>query len=92
MCKIKNVNKDIPFAILMRALGIQTDLKIFNCVCEKNISEVEGDDLQELKGMMEIVRYSIEQVKITEEAECMYLIGKYIDKLRGGENEASTII
>lgn len=45
MCKIKNVNKDIPFAILMRALGIQTDLKIFNCVCEKNISEVEGDDL-----------------------------------------------
>jgi DNA-directed RNA polymerase beta subunit len=33
MCKIKNVNKDIPFVILMRALGIQTDLKVFNCVC-----------------------------------------------------------
>ena len=45
MVKIKNVNKDIPFVILMRALGVQTDLKIFNCVCEKNIGDVEGDDL-----------------------------------------------
>ncbi len=26
MCKIKNVNKDIPFVILMRCLGLQTDL------------------------------------------------------------------
>lgn len=40
---------------------------------------------------MEIVRYSIEQVKVTEESECLFLIGKYIDKLRG-ENETSTII
>ena len=65
MCKIKNVNKDIPFVILMRALGVQTDLKIFNYVCEKNIIDLDTDELQELKGMMEIVRYSIEQVKLT---------------------------
>jgi DNA-directed RNA polymerase II subunit RPB2 len=43
VCKIKNVNKDIPLPVLMRALGIQTDLKIFNCVCEKNITELEAD-------------------------------------------------
>lgn len=43
VCKIKNVNKDIPFVVLMRALGIQTDLKIFNCVCEKNITDLEAE-------------------------------------------------
>ena len=42
--------------------------------------------------MMEIVRYSIEQVKITEESDCLFLIGKYIDKLRGADNDPSTII
>jgi hypothetical protein len=26
MCQIKNVKKDIPFVILMRCLGLQTDL------------------------------------------------------------------
>lgn len=45
MCKIKNVNKDIPFVILMRALGVQTDLKIFNYVCEKNIIDLDTDEL-----------------------------------------------
>jgi hypothetical protein len=41
--------------------------------------------------MMEIVRYSIEMMKVTEESECLYLIGKYVDKLRG-ETDVSTII
>lgn len=61
MCKIKNVNKDIPFVILMRCLGLQTDLEIFNCVCQKDITDLSHDELDEFKGIIEIMRYSIEQ-------------------------------
>lgn len=49
--------------------------------------------MDELKGMMEILRYSIEQCRLTDENQCLMLIGKYIDKLRGVDaNDEMTLI
>ena len=33
--------------------------------------------------MIEIVRYTIEQVSVFDEKECLQLIGKYADRMRG---------
>ena len=34
-CQIKSINKDLPFFIIMRALGITTDKEIYENVTEK---------------------------------------------------------
>lgn len=39
-CRIKTVSKDIPLAILLRSLGLQTDIQIFQCIVEKHITEL----------------------------------------------------
>ena len=31
-CRIKTITKDIPLAVLLRALGISNDFEIINCV------------------------------------------------------------
>jgi DNA-directed RNA polymerase beta subunit len=51
-CRIKTVSKDIPLAILLRSLGLQTDIQIFQCIVEKNITELEESEVDELKGMI----------------------------------------
>lgn len=69
---------------MLRSLGIQTDIQIFQCIVEKNITELnEEGEVDELKGMIEILRYSIEQVTMYDEKDCQSFIGKYIEKIRG---------
>jgi len=79
MCRIKTITKDIPLGILLRALGLQTDLQIFQCVCEMNITDLPKEcEIEDLKGMIEIIRYSIEQVSLYQPNDCLIMIGKYI--------------
>jgi DNA-directed RNA polymerase beta subunit len=33
LVRMKNVTKDLPLGVLLRALGLQTDLQIFQCIC-----------------------------------------------------------
>jgi DNA-directed RNA polymerase beta subunit len=82
VCRIKTVTKDIPLGVLMRALGLQNDMQMFQCICEKSIMGLAPFEFEELKGMIEIIRFSIEQVTMVKQEECLALIGKYIEKLK----------
>lgn len=87
-CRIKTVTKDIPLGIVLRSLGLQTDIQIFQCIIEKNITDLSAEELDELKGMIEILRYSIEQVTMYDEKDTLSFIGRFIEKIRGvGEKE-----
>ena len=85
-CRIKTVSKDIPLAIVLRALGIVTDLEIFETICYK-ITNLDEDELKEIKGILEIIRYSIEDITLTQKDECQRYIGDYLEKLKGEEKQ-----
>ena len=40
ICKIKNVTKDLPLGIVLRALGLQNDIQIFQCIVERVVTEM----------------------------------------------------
>ena len=52
VCRIKNINKDMPLGLVLRALGLQTDIQIFQCIVEKVVTELSDEELEDLKGMM----------------------------------------
>ncbi len=87
VCKIKTLTKDVPFGVLMRALGLQNDLQIFNCVCERDVGDLSPVDVEDAKGLMEVIRYSLEQVTMYTENDCLTLLGGLIEKLRGVDTE-----
>ena len=51
MCRIKTVTKDIPLAIVMRALGITHDYEIFKSICFK-MEKLDDEEKEDLKGFL----------------------------------------
>lgn len=53
---MKTVTKDIPLAIVLRALGIVSDFDIIDCIVnlnnEENEVEMEEEEEEELKGIL----------------------------------------
>ena len=67
----------------MRALGLSSDEEIFKSICYKlvDLSEEEKNDL---KGMLEIIRNSVEEITLTSKEECQKFIGEYLEKNKFG--------
>lgn len=76
-CRIKTVTKDIPLAIVMRALGITSDFEILETVCYK-VKGLSGAEFEDIKGILEILRYSIEENIILDQNACVMFIGTYL--------------
>lgn len=87
LCRIKTLTKDIPLGLVLRALGMQTDLQIIQSVCDK-IVDLSEEEQEDIKGMLEIMRYSIEHTALIKQNDCLAMIGKQIDKIKHvtGEN------
>ena len=81
VCRIKTVTKDIPLAIVLRALGITSDFEILETVCYK-VKGIEGNEFQEIKGILEILRYSLEDSGLIDQVACQRYIGEYLEKLK----------
>ena len=55
-CRIKTVTKDIPLAIVLRALGLSSDFEIIDCIVnmsqEHTEEGIEDEEEEEMKGIL----------------------------------------
>ncbi len=86
---MKTVTKDIPLAIVLRALGIVSDFDIIDCIVNLNKEDhsedmgVEEEEEEELKGILEVIRHCLEEASGShQQEECLAFIGQHIDKLK----------
>jgi DNA-directed RNA polymerase beta subunit len=84
---MKTVTKDIPLAIVLRALGIVSDFDIIDCIVNLNKEDqsegMEEEEEDELKGILEVIRHCLEEASGShQQEECLAFIGQHIDKLK----------
>lgn len=77
LCHIRNVTKDLPLGLVLRALGLVNDQEIFEHICDGEVKgAMEGPGL---KGFMEVLRDSLTQVAFTDQNDCLKCIGRFTD-------------
>jgi DNA-directed RNA polymerase subunit B len=73
--------KLIPFGIFMKALGVNSDVAIFEAVCQSPFAAIESrKNSNELRRIVEIVQNSLEQSKLPNQKTAHILLGSLLKR------------